>query len=225
MKYLLTLILGLLLGAILGVVALYLNPLTLQENAQPGAGGWRLTYGSPIIGGLAFTHGGQSRLPSHPAGIPELWENTINKAALSVIPLSAPDGQRGVASRVSVPSEATEFLRRGFIMTDHWLVTFPNEGSLFVDSDSNLWPFVKRDVLPVWFLGRPWDGPRDYSPTAGPGLGNVGLVQGASGGFAERSGSSFDRYHISVFNTQRGPEQFEAELLIDLPEPSAPDQQ
>ena len=135
MKHLITLILGLVVGAVLGVGVLYVNPLTTREASRSLEGSWRLEYGSPITSGLAFTYRGDARLTSHPAGVPELWENTINKSILSVFPITAPNGQRGVASRVSVPSERTEFLRRGVIVTDHWLITFPDEGSLFVDSD------------------------------------------------------------------------------------------
>ena len=228
MKYILTLISGLLLGALLGVATLYFNPLTGREAAGTGgAGDWTLSYGSPVSGGLAFTHSGQSRLPIHPAGIPELWENTINKMLLSVFPVISADGQRGVASRLSVPSESTELLRRGLVVSDHWVITIPGEGSLFVDADNNLWPFFKRDVLPVWYLGRAWSGPRSYSPTAGPGLGHYGIAQGATGRFAERIGSATERYHVSKFNTQRGADEFEAELFVNLPEltaASAPDE-
>ena len=218
MKYLLTLVMGLLVGALLGVVALYVNPLTTRETGQPGAADWTLSYESPVSGGLAFTHGGETRLPNHPAGIPELWENTINTMLLSVFRVSSPDGRTGVASRLSLPSEASELLRRGVVVTDHWVITMPGEGSLFVDADSNLWPFIKRDLFPVWYLGRAWRGPNSYSPTVGPGLDRTGIVQGATGRFADRSGSSVERYHVSVFNTQRGPDEFEAELFIDLPE-------
>ena len=89
---------------------------------------------------------------------------------------------------------------------------------MFVDMDSNVWPFLKRDVFPVWYLGRSWRGPQDYNLTAGPGLGNTGVVRGATGGFADRPGTSLERFHLSMFNTQRGPEKLEAELFIDLPE-------
>lgn len=221
MKYILTLVSGLLVGAFLGLAVLYLNPLTTREVAQPGTGDWTLSYGSPVSGGLAFTHGGQSRLPIHPAGIPELWENTINKMLLSVFRISSSDGQTGIASRLSLPSESTELLRRGVIVSDHWLISIPGEGSLFVDADSNLWPFVKRDVLPVWYLGRSWGGPQSYGPTIGPGPNHSGIVQGATGRFAERVGSSMELYHLSAFNTQRGPDEFEAELFVNLPELTA----
>ena len=227
MKYLVTLILGLFAGAVLGIGALYVNPLTTNEAAAPGAADWTLTYESPVSGGIALTHGGDSRLPSHPAGVPELWENTINKMLLSVFRVSSPDGRTGIASRLSLPSESSELLRRGVIVTDHWLITMPGEGSLFVDADSNLWPFIKRDLLPVWYLGRAWRGPQSYSPTTGPGLGQAGIVQGATGRFANLDGSSVERYHVSVFNRQRGPDEFEAELFINLPElvtASAPEQ-
>ena len=218
MKYLFVLLLGLVVGAILGVAALYFNPLTARGGEVPDAGSWVLDYGSPISTGLTFTHGGQTRLPVHPSGTPELWENTINKTTLSVFRVTGPDGQAAVASRVSLPSERTDMLIRGVVVTDHWLITVPGEGSLFIDSDMNVWPFVKRDLLPVWYLGRTWRGPHNYLPTLGPGLDRSGIVQGATGRFAEREGYAREEYRMSVFNTQRGPEQFEATLHIDLPE-------
>ena len=216
MKYVLMVILGLLVGAAMGLAILYFNPLTSAEDSAPGPGDLQFSYSSPISGGLAFTHGGLSHQPTHPALIPELWENTIDQTLLSVFAVTSADGQVGIASRVSLPSELTAPLTRGVIVTDHWLITIPNEGSLFVDSDINLWPFFKQDLLPVRYLGRDWGGPRDYQPTAGPGIDGAALVQGATGRFANTSGSAVGHYRTLAFNARQGAEQFEAELILTL---------
>jgi len=218
MRYVLTFIAGLLLGGAVAATGLYFNPLTGESTRESNVGDWVLGYGSPISEALAFTHGRDSRLPSRPAMVPELWENTINRSLLSVMELSDAQGVPvGLASRISVPSEATELLSSGVMLTDQWLVTIPGQGSLFIHADSNLWPFFKENLIPVWYVGRPWAGPKTYALTAGPEPGGVARVVGASGRFTGVQGSAVERYRLEEFTPGAGPERFRAELALTLP--------
>lgn len=219
MRYLFTLIGGLLVGAVIGCAGLYLNPLTEREAPEALDNDWTLTYGTPTTEGVAFTHGGASRLLIHPAGISELWENTVSQGLLSVVEMADDSGVAvGVASRISFPSESTELLGRGVIYTDQWVITIPGEGTFFVHCDSNMWPFIKENILPVWYLRRPWDGPHTYRPTVGPELRGLGQVTGATGRFVGLHGNAVERYRLSAFNDRVGPEQLRAELSLRLPD-------
>ena len=215
MRFLGTTFLGFVVGCSLVVLGLYFNPFTADSGEIIGVNARVLNYDSPFSGGIAVTHSGRSRLPLQPASIPELWESTINDSMLSVIVLSDDDGLSvGVASRVSQFSESTEMLTRGIIVDDDWLVTISGEGSFYVNADSNLWPFLKETLVPVWYLDRPWSGPRNYRPTVGPSAEGSAVVAGATGVFADRGGSAVESYQIADFNKASGPGDFDARFFL-----------
>ncbi|HEX9878307.1 MAG TPA: hypothetical protein VGC50_16840 [Gammaproteobacteria bacterium] len=213
MKYFVVLVLGFLTGVGAGLGGLYYNPLTRESGFTLTSTDQSLNYESPITAGLVFTHGGLSRLPTHPASVPELWEATLNKTALSVLALAGADGEpRAVASRISLLSERTELLTGGALLRDNWLVSVPGEGSLVITADANWWPFLRETLIPVWYFGREWRGPSGYAPTAGPAAGGAALLRGVSGAYAGRSGVAAERYQIEAFDQRVGPGKASAEL-------------
>jgi hypothetical protein len=210
---------GFLVGCALVLLGVYYNPFTADSGVIAGVNARVLSYSSPFTDGLAITHNGRSRLPLHPASIPELWEGTINDSMLSLVVLNDQDNEPvGIASRVSQFSESTEMLTRGVIVDDDWLITIPGEGSFFVSADSNLWPFLKETLIPVWYLDRPWQGPKNYRPTAGPGREGSALVTGATGSFAGMSGSAVESYQIGNFDKSLGPGSVEARFFLQWSE-------
>lgn len=220
MKYvLITVFFGFLLGFALALVGLYYNPIIADSGVITGVNARTFTYQSPFTEGLAVTHSGRSRLPLRPTAIPELWENTIRNSLLSLVVLYDEENVPvGIASRVSQLSESTELLTRGVLIDDDWLVSIPGEGSFFIEADSNLWPFLKETLIPVWYLDRPWQGPKHYRPTAGPGDEGTATVSGVTGSFANRKGTAVEIYHISDFNRTTGPGRVDAQLYLHLPE-------
>lgn len=223
MKYVFMLMLGLLIGAALGVTGLYYNPLTSREAPVPQDADWTLSFGSPLTDGLAFTHGGNSRMPRSPLGVPDLWESTISQSALSVLAMRRADGEgiAALASRISLPSETTDLLTRGLVLEDYWTLTVPGEGTLFLQAHENVWPLIKEAVIPVWYLGQTWQGPRSYRPTAGPGIGNTALLLGATGAFVGSQGSAVDSYELHEFTEAQGPQRLEGSLHLLFVEPEA----
>ena len=95
--------------------------------------------------------------------------------------------------------------------------TISGEGSFFIRADSNLWPFLKETLIPVWYLDRPWQGPRNYRPTAGPGEGGSAITAGATGRFANLEGTAVESYELSGFDKIRGPGDLTARLFVSLP--------
>ncbi|NIW25109.1 MAG: hypothetical protein GWN29_11370 [Gammaproteobacteria bacterium] len=219
MKYLWTLFAGFLFGALLALTGLYFNPLTGKLGPLPESDINSFTYTSPVSSELVFVHGNRSRVPSYPAGVTSLWEETINKSALSVVLLRGSDGTSAIASRVSYPSEETDLLRNGVLLTDDWVVSFPGQGSLFINAESNWWPFLKETLIPVWYLGRPWPGPSEFAPTVGPANGVWAFVNGATGRFAGLAGTAAERYSVQAFDELVGPRQAVTEISWRLDEP------
>ena len=225
MKYLITSLLGGIIGAGLAAVALYYNPLTMPTVTEPPSSNWTLAYGFPRNDSLVLTHNGELKLPILPTDVPRLWENTINQVAMHVAILKDEQGSPvAIGTRVSMPSSDTDFLLAGAILNDYWLISVPGEGSLFMRTHSNLWPLLKDTVIPVRYLQRQWNGPRGYQPTDGPGFGNRGEVYGASGRFAAQTGSVSEAYELERFSLDGGIEALSGKLRVNLTEkPSLPE--
>jgi hypothetical protein len=205
MKYLLVTVLGLVLGIGAGIAALYYNPLTVTGAQASAAESVLLEYEFPETDSMILTHGGRDVLPRVPPQVNELWESTIKKLMVNAVVLKDADGiPRALASRTSVPSAATDLLFKGALVTDHWLVTVPGEGSFVLQMQNNLWPFVKDTLIPVRYLGRAWQGPKLYQPTVGPLASGVGAVYGATGRFADSSGTGRESYRLDSFSRARG---------------------
>jgi hypothetical protein len=219
MKYAVAALLGILLGAAGGLAGLYYNPLTEPHAPEPNASDWVLRYTFPVRDPLMVTHGMHARVLAKPQGVHELWENTISATASIMLTLNDGAGAAtALASRSMLPSASTDFLLRGAVLTDHWVLTVPGQGSLFLQVDSNVWPFVKDSLVPVWYLGRQWRGPIEYRPTDGPGARGAALVIGATGRFAELQGSAVERYELREFS-RAGAEELVGELYVRLVEP------
>jgi hypothetical protein len=176
MKYLFVMIFGVLLGAAVAGAVLYYNPLTESTGPEPAAADRALHYDLPAqVLGVAL--GERALLPTLGSRDSGLWEDTIDRTALVGLVLQD-DANRpvAVASRLLAGSARTDLLLRGVVLSDYWLLTIPDEGTLFVRVDTNVWPFLKQTLLPVWFFDRPWQGPVEYRPTAGPGAQNTAIV-------------------------------------------------
>jgi len=197
MRYLVVATLGLLIGAAFACVVIYYNPLIAKAaSAQPDVADRALHYSLPSEV-LGFELGEQVVPPGTPKHDGLLWEETIERTAmLSLVLDDAHDKPTAIASRMLAVSPRTDFVLSGVRVNDYWLLTIPGEGTLFLRAEANVWPFIK-ETLPVWYLGRPWKGPAEYSPTAGPGEHGEALVVGATGRFAGLEGTAIEKYRLT----------------------------
>ena len=197
MRYLVVAALGLLIGAAAAGAAIYYNPLiTTKSSAQADVADRALHYSLPgeVLG---FALGEQVVPPGTPQHDGLLWEETIERTAmLSLVLEDAHDKPTAIASRMLAISPRTDFVLSGVRLNDYWLLTIPGEGTLFLRAEANVWPFLK-ETLPVWYLGRPWKGPAEYSPTAGPGEHGEAVVVGATGRFAGLEGTAIEKYRLT----------------------------
>jgi hypothetical protein len=219
MKTLFALVVGLMLGAAAAGVLLYFNPLTEDGAPAPSSTDRVLRYSLPDqVLGLSL--GEHALLPAPTPGDGALWEDTIDRTALLGLVLNDVTNQpAAIASRFVAGSKETNLLLRGVVLHDYWLVTLPGEGSFFVTADTNVWPFLKQTLLPVWYFDRPWRGPAEYRPTAGPGLENTAIVTGATGAYAGRAGSAVEQYRVTELDRARGSATAVGELHLHMLEP------
>ena len=225
MKYLFVAIVGLLLGAVAAGAVLYYNPLSQRAAAAPNSTARVLRYSLPDSV-LELAVGEDARLFGQDTGDDSLWEETIDRTAVLGLVLNDAAGQpAAVASRLIATSAETNLLLRGVLLTDHWLVTIPNEGTLFVRAESNAWPFLKESLLPVWYVDRPWEGPAEYWPTVGPGFDDSGVVVGISGLLRDSVGSAVERYELSALDRDQELAIATGELHLKLSGPQVAAQQ
>jgi hypothetical protein len=219
MKYAFVGLLGLVIGAAAGGAVIYFNPLTQTSAPEPDSADRTLHYDLPgeVLG---FTLG-EHLLPPGAAHIEDgFWEETIDRTALLGLVLDdAEDKPAAVASRLLAGSADTDFLLRGVLVSDYWLLTIPNEGTLFLRANTNVWPFLKQTLLPVWYFGRPWGGPADYRPTAGPGDEGVAVVVGATGRFAGLEGTAIEQYRVTDLDPTSRSVAAVGELHLRMDEP------
>lgn len=179
MKYLLALAIGLLLGAATGAALIYFNPMIMGASASPPAAGVSFDYA--LDGGrrvLVSTRDSVPGLPLTPARQPALWERGIRGSVLESVVLADDSGAAAaVATRLVVPSSASDAVRAGILTDDHWLITLPGRGSVIAAGQSNIWPLLRDSVVRVDLLKRPWEGAKRYSLLRGGGAD----VTGASG--------------------------------------------
>jgi hypothetical protein len=223
MRYVIVTLLGVLLGAACAATVLYYNPLT-EVRESPAKESWTLSYDFPGGSTLALTHAGQLGLPHIPTDVEALWEAAIADVVLNVLVLEDENGApHAMASRISVPSQETDFLFRGFLVSEHWLVTVPGQGTLFVDGENNLWPLLKGALIPVRYLWQEWRGPVRYPVTIGPTGARTAEVVGISGAFAGVRGSALESYELRRFNAAFGIEALRGTLAVALEEPAVAD--
>jgi hypothetical protein len=219
MRYLLVAILGLVLGAAAAGVVLYFNPLSVSAAPPPSASDRVLHYTLPDDV-LEFAVGDEARLLGQDPGDDSLWEETIDRTAvLGLVLKDDSDQPAALATRLLSTSAESDLLLRGVVVTDHWLVTVPAEGTLFVHADSNAWPFLKERLLPVWYFEQPWEGPAEYWPTIGPGADETGDVVGVAGSFRGSTGSAVERYEITTLDRAGNRAFADGEIHLRLPGP------
>ncbi len=200
MKYLTIAVVGILFGAAGAAAVLYYNPLTGGRPPPAASADKSLHYELPADA-LRFVTGERVTLPQWPKDDEGLWEETIDRSALLAIVLHDDTGEpTAIATRLIVASTDTDLLLKGALVSDYWLLTLPGEGSLFLRDDANLWPFLKDTLVPVWYLGRTWQGPTDFVPTAGPGPDGTGLALGGTGRFATPSATAVEHYRLTALD-------------------------
>lgn len=214
MKYVLSLLAGLIAGMALAIAALYFNPLTQRSVEPTGAPDWSLQFGLAPAATWIATHNEQRGLPIVPAEVPKLWESGIKGILLTALPLHDASGHLAAfGTRITVPSDSTEFLSAGLLVDDYWLISMPGQGTLFMHAVNNEWPLVRDTFVRVDLLRRDWRGPGAYAPTVGPGKDGAS-VMGLSGSLAGRTGHGRERGALDNYTGSLAA--LSGELQLDL---------
>jgi hypothetical protein len=219
MRHLIVAIVGLVLGVAAAAGVLYVNPLADKSAPPPNPAARVLSYSLPdhVLG---FSVGEDARLLGQDTGDDSLWEETIDRAAVLGLVLNGADSRpAAIASTLLAASSETDLLRNGVLVSEHWLVTIPGEGTVFVHANSNAWPLLKETLVPVWYFDRPFEAPAEYWPTVGPNSDDSARVIGLTGSLRGSEGSAVERYELAALDRQRRLALAKGELHLNLAGP------
>lgn len=212
MRYVVSLLFGLALGAIVAVAGIFFNPLTLNQSTPPDDAEWVLNYSLDAEETWLSTHENQLGVPIVPTDVPLLYENGIRGSLMAAMPLKGePGSASGAGTRISIPSSNSELLKAGVMVEDHWLISVPGSGTLLVHAESNHWPMLRDTLIRVDLLKRNWKGPGQYDPTLGPSDGGAEVI-GLTGSYRDFHGVGHERISLASYAGSLDP--LAGQLLI-----------
>ncbi len=223
MKYLLSLIVGILVGVALFAVGVIYNPLNSQQLLSPlvvtDSQTVTLSYSGVAADAIVFTNNGESRIEPHPIKVQQLWEASIRKTSAQVMVLL--DGRNqaaGIGIKIASASEETRLLAGIMQIDSVWYVYLPSRGSLFIEQSENYWYYVRDIVLPAYrSSAKTWSGFWLGNMTSGPGSLGTAIVTGGSGEFADMEMLAVESLMVRTWRVDDGPLAAEGRLIIELP--------
>lgn len=182
-------LLGLLLGVVLGITLLMLNPISLSQAAPAGLSGavrlldWRSSGG---FRGMAMTPGGLLGWPGNAAAFAD---PALRHVRVEVVVLDDDaSGESVLGVRLSAVAAQDSLLQARLGVTTAWNLVWPGQGSVMLAGSENAWP-VLRDGLWAFARGHGFRPGRDlYSLPPLPGAAAPALISG-SGPFEGHRGS------------------------------------
>jgi hypothetical protein len=223
MKYLISLLVGMLVGVAAFLALLYYNPLTSHNKLSPLSVTdndlFTLNYSAVAADSLIYTNDGESRVAPYPAKVLQLWERPIRRSSIVATLLSDSRNQLvGLGIKLSSDSESTKPLNGELNMDSVWHIYLPGQGSLFIEQQENYWGYLRDIVIPAyWSSGDNWRGIWNGHITSGPGALGTSKVIGGSGRFGGLVTDGVESLAAKAFSVEHGPVAMTAEVMIELP--------
>ena len=227
MKYVITLVLGMIFGAVLFGLALLNNPLTGNGGLSPLAvtDAEVITLGYTAVPGenLVYTDGGESAQQIHPPKVAKLWEPAVRQTSATVAVMHDARSQpAGIGIKLSSWSESTELLSGDAIVDSAWYIYLPQHGGLFIGQSENYWEFLREVAFPAWrSSAKAWRGTWAGDLTAGPGALRTAYAVGTSGRLEGLEMDAVESLSVQAFSSDRGFMSARGRLIIALPEETA----
>lgn len=223
MKYLISLIVGLVFGAVLLLAGLYLNPFAARPSLSPLAVSddalIALNFSAVPSEALLFTNNGESLRKPYPLKVQQLWEPAVEKTWVWVVELSNTRGEtHGIGIKFSSESEATRPLNAEALVDSAWHLYLSGRGTLFVQESENYWAFLRDIAIPArWSSSDSWRGTWHGDITAGPGALKTARVVGQTGEFAGLTADAVESLDAEAYSALDGPVAMRGSLLIAVP--------
>ena len=224
MKYVVTLILGLMIGAAIFAVGIVYNPFTGDRVLSPlsvtDAQVIVLQFSPVPAESIVYTNNGESVPSPYPEKVSQLWEAPIRKtSAMATIMRDARNQPAGIGLKISSLSESTDLLRGKAIIDSIWYIYTPQHGSMFIQQTENYLPFVQEVAFPAWrSSANSWRGTWIGNTTSGPGALGTAAVSGGSGRVKGLDLDGVETLTVRAFSADTGFVAAEGQVLIELPE-------
>jgi len=224
MKYVISLALGLLTGALLFFVGIYFNPFTGQASVSP------LTVTTDRVIDLSFsavpgeamlyTDHGETITRPHPEQVAELREPAVYNTNIFATVLEDGRGSPvGIGIKMRSHSEDTALIRGQALANSIWHVYLPGQGTLMIDQSENYWAYIRDVIIPARLSsGDNWRGIFHRVMTSGPGSPDTARVTGGSGNFAGITAESVESLTVKGYSSATGPVSMEGGLTIAMPQ-------
>lgn len=227
MKHVISLLVGLVVGALLFVLGLYYNPFMGQPTVSPLAVTTDrivdLSFSAVPGDAILYTDHGESITKPHPDRVAELWEATVVDTSVMVTTLQDSRGaSAGLGIKFSSESEQTKLIKGEALVNSVWHVYLPGQGTFLIDQTENYWSYLRDVVIPArWSSGDNWRGTFHRIMTNGPGSLGSGRLTGGSGLFAGVDGESIESITARGYSAVTGPVSMSGNLTIAIPQAGA----
>lgn len=224
MKYIVSLLLGLVVGVALFVAGLLYNPFIADRGLSPlsvtNAEVITLNFANVPAESIAYTNDGESLHDPYPEKILQLWEAPIRStSAMATVMRDARNQVAGIGVKFSSDSESTRLLKGEVIVDSVWYVYLPDRGSLFIEQTENYFPFVREVAFPAWrSSANSWRGAWLGDLTVGPGALGTAAVTGGSGRVRGLRMDGVESISVRAFSTDIGLVSSQGRLIIEMSE-------
>ncbi len=229
MKYLVSLVIGMLVGATLFAAGMYYNPFAERQTVSPLAMSddehLDFTYTAVPGEAILYTDNGESIISTHPDRVAELWEPAIVDTRIAVNLLIDSRGEAmGLGIKFSTDSEQTRLISSQALVNSVWHIYLPGQGTLLVYQVENYWSYVREVVVPArWSSGDNWKGSFFRIMTQGPNALGTARVTGGTGNFAGMSAEAVESLTAQAYSAIDGPVSMHGNMTITLPAPVSED--
>jgi hypothetical protein len=223
MKYIISTLVGAVVGACIFLMLLYVNPMGSINSLSPLSLTDKevitLGYSAVAQDTLIFTNDGESQIDPYPPKVPQLWERPIKRTSAMVTVLTDGRGQAaGIGIKISSDSERTSVLSSEALVDSVWHVVMPERGSFFIEQTENYWGYLHEIVVPArWSSGDNWRGTWYGNITFGPGALGIAKVVGGSGELQGLTADAVESLTAKAYSVEQGPVAMTGQLTIELP--------
>jgi hypothetical protein len=224
MKYLISLLFGLVVGAAIFAAGMIYNPFLLDRGLSPlsvtESEVISLNFSSVPSDAIVYTNDGDSRLKPFPEKVQQLWEPSIRlTSAMATVMRDARSQTAGIGIKFSSRSERTRLLRGEAIVDSVWYVYLPAHGSLFIEQFENYWTFLREVGIPAYrSSANNWKGTWIGDLSAGPGALGTAAVSGGAGSFQGLKTEGLESLTATAYSIDDGLVAAEGRLLIEMPD-------
>ena len=229
MKYVVSLLLGIVAGVVLFGLGLVYNPFLADRGVSPlavaGADVITLTFSPVPDETIVYTNDGESMHAPNPVRVQQLWEAPVRQTSAAVMPMRDARGESaGLGIKFGSRSESTHLLRGDAILDSAWYLYLPEYGSLFIHQSEDYWPFLRDVAFSAWRnSANNWRGGWFGDTTVGPGALGTAAAKGGSGNLRGLDMEAVESLSVKAFSTDLGLISAEGRLVIAMPETEVAD--